>query len=67
MLPAKGRLIKRSRRQFLPLALALGCDLTPAMADRDIGLYIHLSGVWDSLAIQEHPEYYSHAGVRNLP
>ena len=27
-----------------------------AAADRDIGLYIHFSGVWDSLAIQEPPD-----------
>jgi hypothetical protein len=137
MLSAKGRLMKLTRRQFLPLALAplaaapkrrkdsffglhfdlhannndlaLGRDLTPAMAarlldavrpdylqydckghvgymaypskvsrpaanivndslaiwrkataDRDIGLYIHFSGVWDSLAIQEHPEWAAH-------
>jgi hypothetical protein len=26
-------------------------------ARRGVGLYIHFSGVWDSLAIQEHPEW----------
>jgi hypothetical protein len=28
-----------------------------ATADRGIGLYIHYSGVWDSKAIEEHPDW----------
>lgn len=30
-----------------------------ATAARNIGLYIHFSGVWDSLAISQHPEWAS--------
>lgn len=30
-----------------------------ATARRGVGLYIHFSGVWDSLAIEQHPEWAS--------
>lgn len=28
-----------------------------ATAERGVGLYVHFSGVWDSLAVEQHPEW----------